>query len=402
MSEIIFKVHNGGTGDCFSIQNCNNLYVIDGGSTKNGVEDFKGKIINLCIVTHNDKDHTYGIEKMLKPDSDFSIDEIWLPGLWQPIINYVKEHRQCFESLVEYNSKLMKPLECVEFPLNFIEEGGGIEAFYRISDESFEFEELYRFHKLLIKNKPDKYYTPPNIDLHRILKIFALALKKVGVIRFFYPTNEKTDTRISGYPFRILNAIELVSLQKIKETNDSLANFFQLLYLTKNNQYSLVFEYLHQNNPKILFTADSDLFFAKEYLDYDDNEILITAPHHGSQSNKDAYAKIKSTRATWVKSGGSLRCLTGDAYKSISCKSKFCNRCISLVREKETKLFLFKEIQLKLVNNEWRSLNDNYCLTDKKQSRRLKLNKVFEHSHLKILWDVFYCFIMTTIKFSKS
>ena len=329
---MIFEAHNAGIGDCFSIMENDKIYVIDGGSSNRIINDFKGKTINVCIVTHNDRDHTQGVQKMLSEKSGVTINEIWLPGIWQPIIEHVQSNPKSLSELTNYSvckGFVIDDLSLLNGLLDNTSES--IDSFYETSDEKLQFIEMFEMHNELIKTNPEKYFNSPNIDLNRILGIFSLALERGCFIKFFYPEETMQSLMVPNYPFRMLNSSLLCSLKKVKA--DKLIN---LLYLSKNNKYSLVFEYMYKENPIILLNADSDLYFIDNTnpLDYGGAEILVTSPHHGSESNSSVYTKIIGSKITWVKSGGSMKCLTGDTYKFISHHQKFCNNLFVTTNKK--------------------------------------------------------------------
>jgi hypothetical protein len=76
--------------------------------------------------------------------------------------------------------------------------------------------------------------------------------------------------------------------------------FLCALMLTASNKYSLVFEFAKEHTPIVRFSADSDCT-CQSVIPYVDN-IIITAPHHGSEANKIVYNKIQGNDIIWVRS----------------------------------------------------------------------------------------------------
>ena len=379
MTKIEFRAHNAGIGDCFSIKENNKLYVVDGGNENRIIQDFVGETIVVCVVTHNDRDHTHGILKMLQEESKVTIEEIWLPGIWQPILDYIYNNPDVLSKLKKYTVVEEENNEKSKFELDNLVENTNqnLNLFFEVSDLKIQYIELYRLHTELIKHYPEKYFNTPNIDLNRILGIFALALERGCIIRFFFPSMTQTSTEFNNYPFRMLNATELVTIKKTSEKN-----FLQLLYLSKENKFSLVFEYRHSQIPAILFTADSDLYFGNDQFTYN-NEIIVTAPHHGSESNKDAYTKISQNMyITWVKSGGSMKCLTGATFQKLNTyKNKFCSRCKT---RNIACNFNYKEIILEYKNSFWvPKVTESICLRNIGGIRRNKLNCIAKSNNPK-------------------
>ncbi len=326
MDNLIFKSHDAGIGDCFSIEISKMIFLVDGGNKKSIVNDFKGKNINVCIVTHNDRDHTYGISKILKCDPEIEIKELWLPGFWQPILEFIKNKPETLLNLENYSVNIGTDIlteKCPEL-IDYDSLEDISTHFFAIDDEKLQFAEIYKFFKNWKKYNPKKALKPSVFDVDRILQIFTLGLERGCIIRFFYPENIITNFQLIGYPFKMLNSKEMLNFKTPRNT----AEFMQLLYLSNNNKYSLVFEFIEKEKPIVLFTADSDLSFIdiSEPLNYNNESIIVTVPHHGSKTNSSAYSKIIATNSIWVKSGGSMKSLPSDDFKNLDVY-KICNKC---------------------------------------------------------------------------
>lgn len=379
MSNIIFTAHDAGIGDCFSIQDNGKLYVIDGGNGKRIVDDFVGRTIDVCIVTHNDRDHTFGVKHLL--DKGVDIKEIWLPGIWQPILNHIKCNPKILIDLEEFE---VSTSDNDEIKPTDLTEGTDAEmgTLYDVEDSNLQYVELFEWHTKLMESDPKRYFNSINIKLNRILDLFSQAIERGCLIKFFFPEESKIEDSINGNdPFKMLNSTLLVKLKKVKD--ETKRNFVQLISLSATNKYSLVFEYLFDKQSIILFTGDSNLFFIanNSTLKYDSSEIIVTAPHHGSESNKVAYSKIIGKKILWVKSGGSMKCLTGNTFKNATHYQKYCNRCITLNHYN----FRYKKISFEFQNNSWISLENNHCICCKcnkcwKRTIKEKLDKVNEQS----------------------
>lgn len=80
-------------GDAFLLEDNGWNCLFDSGVDDKIVDLLKYKGINkldLAICSHNDEDHAQGFIELL--ESGFIIDEIWLPGLWASILQYIKNH----------------------------------------------------------------------------------------------------------------------------------------------------------------------------------------------------------------------------------------------------------------------------------------------------------------------
>ena len=106
-----------------------------------------------------------------------------------------------------------------------------------------------------------------------------------------------------------------------KVRNDDLSNFIKLVYITSENRHSLVFEYQIENVPRVLFTADSLISIPKPYAD----QIIITAPHHGSESNSQVYSQINGGNLIWIRSDRPS--FTRPCSEFLKLESKYCLSC---------------------------------------------------------------------------
>ena len=104
--------------------------------------------------------------------------------------------------------------------------------------------------------------------------------------------------------------------------------------LTVSNKESLVFWAPRtEQNPGVLFTADSDL--ATAALPSEPSELsgaIVTAPHHGSEANNAAYRAVGaragdySSSITWVRSDGRYRGRPGSTYLGLN-GQRLCTLC---------------------------------------------------------------------------
>lgn len=344
--------NKAGIGDFYIISDNRKNYIIDGGNRKVDLRVVPSHI-EVIICTHNDKDHTYGIIDILKRSSS-SIREVWLPGFWQPIIDFIVEENfdllELYEISEQQNSdnrKINLKQMIIETDLeindnysqNLLNSLRAIKANYFWQNNCCIISpSIFRFRNKLFSNQL--------FNLSNILEIAHLALEKGAKIRWFFPEDKETNN--SYEPFNAKNSKEIVRLKKIRDKY----SFFKLLYLTPENKYSLVFEYIKNEKPLILFTADSDLrFINNPGLTYDES-IVVTAPHHGSEENSQAYGKINGQAIIFLRSGGSQNSLPGKTFLKLK-NDKYCNKC------------LFKnspEQQLKFTYNvSWNYVKGYYC-----------------------------------------
>jgi hypothetical protein len=340
MGELHLTALNGGNGDAFLLQDDGCNYLIDGGNRTAILRDIP-KNIKTVIVTHNDMDHCRGIISMLE-DGNFNIAEIWLPGHWQPVLSFIRDI--CYDSdtitkgdMCRIGTDELSPDDLLKNTEDDIGEVSTLiedidhvidnKTLY-IIDGKYTYIKLYEsasesdeFILAFIKNLMMPGIPPEQlIRLNNIIRIATLAFQNGIEIKWFYPKDRHKEIEVGN--FVAMNSEPMFSMKKLKR-NDFFS-FCQLCMLTVENKYSLVFLYKKDDFPKVLFTADSDLSFCKQNICYK-NQIVVTAPHHGSNNEKNerVYDKIECADAIYLKSG---------RIKKVSEKfekrdKKVCNNC---------------------------------------------------------------------------
>lgn len=159
----------------------------------------------------------------------------------------------------------------------------------------------------------------------RVARIARRAIQKGCHIRFF---EYNLHQSLGG----ALGILEPVNSQEIsKFPTFANADILDYLALTIDNKQSLVFYSPEsQGEGAVLFCADSDLSGVSLNLPRPSNNILITSPHHGSESNKQAYQIINEwlgdkAKAIWVRSDSRSKSRPGQIYKQQ--KNRYCTRC---------------------------------------------------------------------------
>lgn len=420
-------------GDAFLLEDNGWKCLFDSGKDGIIVDLLKYKGIDkldLAICSHNDADHANGFIELLQ--SGIKIDEIWLPGLWASILQYIKDNRisrveiDCCDEY--YNGELESlysgeslPCESFNKELSFLEEGFN-------SKESCHFHDLipemafnlenerpiswarciaqYLAHyianfiiqdqdinnkldqdclvdgiKELLKdyccpintnhmaNFIDRHYNKKNftkdsiernlvddlelflivdclkyhfrygevslyleikskwaksfdLKLSKILEIAKWAYQRHCKIRWFEPTSVCVKSAIA-HGFVALNSKEMFSVKKLKNT----LAYLYALTLSKENKNSLVFEYVKNTIPIIRFSADSNSICQSIPI-YHEN-IIVTAPHHGSKANANVYKAIQGDDIIWVRSD-SLKKTQGRPCADFKSKmNKYCLACKS-------------------------------------------------------------------------
>ena len=343
-----------GSGDAFLLETGERIVLFDSGGNKKTIVNLLNKKgiekIDLAICSHNDIDHANGFIGLL--DSNISIDEIWLPGLWTHILQFVKDNGIAWD----INFNISKEYE------NFYNDKSAINSLYdnesipceSFNDDLFYFSNLIDssgfqedwsyFYYYLYKKKTNTLNLMINLD--RIIKIAGLAYQKGSKIRWFEPSTSNLRN-IIDYGFMALNAQELCKVQKLK----GLTEFMCALQLTDVNRYSLVFEYQKNEIPIVRFSADSDCTYqsTNPYL----NNIIITAPHHGSDNNKGVYSVISGKDIIWIRSDRKSSQRPCSSFKNLN--NKYCLACNSKNIKCE---ICFEYDSTKM---QWKNLHGNQC-----------------------------------------
>lgn len=315
----------------------------------------KRNSVDVLVCTHNDADHANGIAGFLQ--SGLSCKEVWLPASWtdrlddlilrpghfteelaRNILESGEGNRRNLESEGTYLEQLVDDYaeggrldelpERIETNLlveralegEIQEELGGLDRSHSIAWHPIWVETCLREWWLVDRNF--RLFLESIEAAERIRQIALLAYHRGCLIRWFEYTASGAS---GGIPGRLIpvNACEVVKVQ--------LKRWTALMYLalSVSNRESLVFCSPRDNDPGILFTADSDLRFSNSIPWH--NEMIITAPHHGSEANAAAYQRFdretkQTIRTIWVRSDGRFRKRPGRSYLSLKA-SRFCTIC---------------------------------------------------------------------------
>lgn len=325
------------SGDSFLIENGEENYLIDSGGNQRTILSLVPKRINLAICTHNDSDHCKGFIGILKSDKHI-INEIWLPGIWATVIDFVKKWKYdtafSREQLDDINLENIDLHELLTDTNESIDDLTDDLGFLSDIDDFPDWRFFFNHH--IISNKIQ-------FNINRILEIAKLSFEKGVAIKWFFPDNNG-DSLINN--FRPINCKHLLRTKRI--TNNNLTFFYQLAYLTSENEHSLVFEYYIEEAPRILFTADSLVSIRNPYT----NQILVTAPHHGSDSNKQVYKNITGD-IIWIRSDRPS--FKRPCQDFLSLKNKYCLSCTKKHPiQREELIFEFK-------NGQWTHIKGQKC-----------------------------------------
>ena len=362
-----------GQGDAFVIKRRDNFVaLIDGGRSKCGFHiEFQRatncSAVDVIVCTHNDADHANGIISYLR--SGLQCKEVWLPASWTARLSDLSDPERFTSELVdniaEFNDDQLSGISSTDaFFENFTcrhtaDESDGAEREVDVkafTERTLE-EECDDYFELLC---PSRFYRHPApwlfhmLNQHtnrarlrlfinaiaageRIRQIAQLAYHRGCRLRWFEFSSAKSTGGIPGKLIPV-NAREVANVQTKK------LSALMYLALTITNKQSLVFCSPDDGDtPAVLFTADSDLSFTN-VVPWS-HEMLVTAPHHGSETNAEAYRRfqleIETTPTTWIRSDGSFRLRPGVSFLSLRGRKVpvFCTLCRGTSHPKQDLFF---------------------------------------------------------------
>ncbi|HHW41380.1 MAG TPA: hypothetical protein GXX19_09590 [Syntrophomonadaceae bacterium] len=204
----------------------------------------------------------------------------------------------------------------------------------------------YRFRYMYKLNNERVRLLIESLSAATLIREISLAAYHIGAsIRWF---EYDSTTSSGGYPNLLIpvNAREISYIRRRRWTA------LQYLALTTSNKQSLVFRTpKHDDTPSILFTSDSDLSFRQD-IPYNDG-MIITAPHHGSEANRNVYRRFTHDNIIWVRSDGRFRTRPGKSYLNTHGKH-FCTLCRGSTYPKQ-------DVRLVLISGKWTPIYTRPC-----------------------------------------
>jgi hypothetical protein len=378
-----------GQGDAFLLQKGIRSVLVDGGRSALGFPtQFRNATakrgVDTIICTHNDSDHALGVLGFLR--GGLRCREVWLPSAWADRLIDVLIHPQQFtEELISNIADLE-----AEYSSGFSLQSLGNKYFENVERKSKEEDvtsadnlsqalektttrerhnwELFWPYRSswLLEDSPyltcQLYYALRRNNERIALFVEALsaaslireitleAYHRAKWIRWFEYDRSVSSGGIPGFLVP-LNAREVVRMRCKRWTA------LEFLALTTANEQSLVFLSPESDEgPAVLFTADSSLSFSQTITW--SQGMIITAPHHGSENNADAYKKfIRETKnpikAIWVRSDGRYRIRPGTSYLRVHGR-RFCTLCRNSKYPKQ-------DIHLICSSDKWRPILSRGC-----------------------------------------
>ncbi|HNO95394.1 MAG TPA: hypothetical protein PKJ84_14560 [Anaerolineales bacterium] len=348
---------NVNQGDAFYLERNGVKILVDGGKSRQGfANQFThatrtnlGTLLDIVVCTHADADHINGLLGFY--ESGHRSREIWLPGTWTYLLtDLLLNPEKFFECLYKeiYVSHLPSAPQTLEElssneeftkrtidrnKTNQINQESVTQAIEESQEHQYDYNYInffthHLFFLLSHLHQPNKLNLFIDaIDTAKKIRDLAILAYRAGAdIRWFEISATPTEASGGESHLKPINSHEILRGSHIIKPHQ----INPLLYLTlsKSNKECLVFHSPGANNSGcVLFTGDSDLSFPNEIPSLGKKPI-ITAPHHGSESNKNAYEKLNKNemeRAIFVRSDGKFKSRPGISFKSL--QSKICTLC---------------------------------------------------------------------------
>ena len=377
-------------GESFLLLRHNKNILVDGGYSAHTLSAaLQSKAVNvdqldIVVCTHADRDHAGGLVDLLDKSS-IKVKEFWLPGAWidgMPVL--LKNPKSVVDAL---DRELERQIADAALSDDDSYESFEEQQFYRIAqmkaekrdaardwlrvaghDDEAGYPDMQWLQQLVesedqdvavdintnvfrnkcrvFRRKADRlqwhsHWVRLGIETiktaERIRAIALQALRHGVPVRWFdFQTFAKTRYASGGVAgvLEPINAVEVMPTQEMPPV----AAWFA--YLTPVNEESLVFKspgdedggYMHCD---ILFTADSPLGdgvgYQRSFLEPAKGSCrfaIVTAPHHGSESNAMAYKYVENVYHVllWLRAGGDKR-HPGETFRKLPPENRACTHC---------------------------------------------------------------------------
>lgn len=348
-------------GESYLLEYVGKLVLIDGGykgsSLAAALKQQLGQSnihLDVVVCTHNDSDHAGGLTTLLDQQG-ITASEFWLPGSWKESVQEIVEETELFytELVKEFDD-----CEEIEALLTVDNEKIDSELAKLTSEASFSDESDPGDIRRPLELRPTKLGTRSpaaskarrsirkkgkslGITLRalelidtaeRIRKIaFSANDKNVPVRWFDYLAYSKDRIATGGEDFLTpINAKELrepPALVGIK--------LHRFIALSRANRESLAFlSSGDDSHVEVMFCGDSPLGDGPRYSNsflsgrWTDRPLIVTAPHHGADSNAMAYRHIDGFGDVcfWIRAGGK-NYHPQSTYRGIPSSIRTCTHC---------------------------------------------------------------------------
>lgn len=369
-------------GDAFFMQKDNKKLIVDGGKSRLLFPRQFRRVtrkthVNVLVCTHNDSDHANGLLGLLENRKLFAC-EAWLPASWMDRLrdviykqeDFLKELMTDVEKLSDNQLSNLSSMGD-EYSTTRVEKGDSVvdvkardflESIEHVDAGESVFQKFYlsqrKLYKLQPLNKKLRLIVEAISASNLIRQIFLAAYHSGSLIRWFDYVGNKGQIRASGGIQDLLIPVNAVEVSQIRRPKRSALRY---IALTRSNKESLVFV-----SPKdefcsgVLFTADSDLSF-NQTIPWHTSQMIITSPHHGSESNRHAYKRFYQETpgemdVVWVRSDGKFIKRPGKSYLGVNGR-KYCTWCRNSGLPKQNVKMIFSKL-----SNVWKPIKTRKCL----------------------------------------
>lgn len=339
-----------GQGDAFLLNRAGGeALLVDGGRARLGfaadlAAEHPSRKLDVVVCTHADADHAEGLIGLLQ--SSFTVREVWLPGRWGQRLEQLCREPEQF--LLELHANILAspnpnladfsddPRDREIAP----ETGASIEGVENAMgnqpdlvdplSEMARAPSLGSWARAVLGTAVAQVWVEAVQTADRIRELARAAFQHGAKIRWFDFEEAQSNGPGGGEPYlRPCNAAE------ISRFRPAPATVLRYIQLSLSNKESLVFfSPGDEARSPVLFTADSDLGFAAgppliAEPSRSPRRALVTAPHHGSEANANAYGVIGELLkdARWVRSDGRYASRPGATYLALSSTNRFCTLC---------------------------------------------------------------------------
>ncbi len=391
-------------GAAFYLERAGHYILVDGGSGKNAISNMvrqKCTRIDVLICTHNDADHADGVIELLE-STDIPIEEVWIPASWTyRLEDLIKNERNFFKELF-HNILEMRDISDEDVQVFYNGTDGRLseilcqkhEGKYRNTTESLRCDKDLCYEKqkcfeheqdhdalsalldiadnfdpwcqnidcfidivMLRNQKPQLQLFSICFQLAKNIKsILRLAYQRGCKIRLFEYGGKPNAAAKDGEEW--LSPVNSHEIYSFKQR--SKINALYYCQLTVTNRKSLVFYSPETDNaPPVLFSADSDFSFSLPQFE-SSSPPIITAPHHGAESSKGAYARIQKmfgdgTDFVFVRSDSKTKIRPGATFKEQN--NRYCTICCQGNNSKLGEVSFEGEE----VKKSWKSTSEKRC-----------------------------------------
>lgn len=333
-----------GQGDAFLLQNDGGRSVlVDGGRSRNAFpgqlsKAFAGSEIDVVVCTHADADHVDGLIGLLE-SAEKPVREVWLPGRWtarleellRNDVSWMKELAEDIDKTEKTSLESIGEEEVGE--KDFVDGAVQVPRLDELLDDETAVgvipaeDPIWLWPWAFRQPEKQKLWIEAIKTAERIRSLAVAAHHQGAVIRWFDFDEARVHGPGGGEAFlRPLNSLELAPGHALRKLR-----LLRLLALSVANRESLVFYAPESTNSSgVIFTADSDMACSTALPSFA-RDVVVTAPHHGSEANGGAYAHVSAALAgakpMWVRSDGNFKKRPGASFLKQAQSQRACTLC---------------------------------------------------------------------------